>query len=408
VQNPTSAPEKDELKEIRTIARKLLSKELAPRVEHSEETGEFCREAFMKLAEAGLAAPLLPEPWGQGELTAAGASSSGLMMQVIVAEEMGYVSSGFGLSVLASVGLFGANVGRQGTRAQCEKYLPGIASGQKIGCWALTEPAVGSDAVSIRTRCLREGDHYILNGSKTFITNAPFADYFIVIAREYGPDGKPMEGFQGATAFILERGMEGLRTGKPFHKLGHWSSPTGEIFMENLKVPVTQVLGKPGHAFLGMKVSLDIERAIFSGLGIGLMRYCLDSVIKYGATRKQFGVPILEHQLIQDKVARISASLEIMRTYQYMVIDKLSRGESANKEAAILKLMGGRLAFEAADEAVQALGGYGYMREYGVERCLRDAKLYEIGGGTSEIQKMIIAKQAIKEVLNEVLSANNA
>jgi alkylation response protein AidB-like acyl-CoA dehydrogenase len=354
---------------------------------------------MLKLAEAGLAAPLLPAPWGIGETSATPGGVSGLMMTAILAEEMGYVSSGFGLSELASVGLFGANVGRQGTREQQEKYLPAIASGQKIGCWGLTEPAVGSDAVSIRSRCERQGDHYVINGSKTFITNAPIADYFIVITREYGADGKPVEGFQGGTAFILERGMEGLRTGKPFEKLGHWSSPTGEIFMENVRVPATQVLGQPGQAFLGMKVSLDIERAIFSGLGTGLMQFCLDAMVRYGAQRKQFGVSILEHQLIQDKVARIASSLEMTRHYQNGVIEKLSRGESANKEAAILKLMGSRLANECASEAVQALGGYGYMREYGVERAMRDAKLFEIGGGTSEIQKMIIAKQVIKEVL---------
>ena len=388
-----------ELKEIRSQARKLLAKELAPRVDQSEESGEFCREAMLKLGEAGLAAPLLPEPWGQGEVSQSPGAVSGLMMMAVIAEEMGYVSSGFGLSELASVGPFRRQRRTQGTKEQHDKYLPGIASGKKIGCWGLTEPAVGSDAVSIRTRCEQQGDSYVVNGSKTFITNAPIADNFMVIAREYGADGKPVEGFQGGTAFILERGMEGLRTGKPFHKLGHWSSPTGEVFMENLKVPASQVLGKPGQAFHGMKTSLDIERAIFSGLGVGLMQYCLDTVIKYGAQRKQFGVPILEHQLIQDKVARIAGSLEMTRHYQNGVIEKLSRGASANKEAAILKLMGARFSNECASEAVQALGGYGYMREYGVERAMRDAKLYEIGGGTSEIQKMIIAKQVIKETL---------
>ena len=387
-----------ELKEIRSQTRKLLAKELAPKVDKSEESGEFCREAFAKLCEAQLAAPVLPEPWGHGEVAESG--PTGLLLQVIVAEEMGYVSSGFGLSALASVGLFGANVGRQGTREQREKYLPPIANGSKIGCWGLTEPAVGSDAVSVRTRCQREGEQFVINGSKTFITNAPIADYFIVITREYGADGKPVEGFQGGTAFILERGMEGLRTGKPFHKHGHCSSPTGEIFMENVRVPASQVLGKPGQAFAGMKASLDVERAIFSGLGVGVMQFCLDTVVKYGAQRKQFGVPILEHQLIQDKVARIASSLDMVRTYQYRVIEILSRGKSANKEAAILKLTGARLCYEAAGEAVQALGGYGYMREYGVERALRDSKLYEIGGGTSEIQKMIIAKQVIKETLS--------
>ncbi|MGK5082374.1 acyl-CoA dehydrogenase family protein [Bdellovibrionota bacterium FG-1] len=395
----TDLPHSPEILEIRALARQILSKELKPRVEHSETTGEFCREALIQLGQAGLAAPMLPEPWGSGELADEEGATHGLLTQLIVAEEMGYISSGFGLSELASVCLFGANVGRQGSREQMERYLPGIASGEKIGCWALTEPAVGSDAVSVKTRCERQGDHYVLNGSKTFITNAPIADYFMVIAREYGADGKPVEGFQGGTAFILDRGLEGLKTGNPFHKMGHWSSPTGEVFMDNVRVPASQVLGKPGKAFLGMKVSLDVERTIFSGLGVGLMQFCQDTLIRYGATRKQFGVSILEHQMIQDKVARIAASLDMVRHYQYMVVTKLARGQSANKEAAILKFMGGRMANEVAAEAVQALGGYGYMREYGVERAMRDAKLYEIGGGTSEIQKLIIAKQVIKETL---------
>jgi alkylation response protein AidB-like acyl-CoA dehydrogenase len=379
----------DTLNEIRESTRKLLAKELAPHVDRLEESGQFGLDAFRKLGEAGLAAPMLPDPWGLDDL----------MAQTVVAEEMGYVSSGFGLSALASVGLFGSNVSRQGNDEQKKKYLPDIASGRKIGCWALTEPGVGSDAVSVKTRCERKGGDYILNGSKTFITNAPIADWFIVITREYGADGKPVEGFQGGTAFILERGMEGLRTGKPFHKLGHLSSPTGEIFLENVRVPATQVLGKPGQAFLGMKISLDFERAVFSGLGVGLMEFCLHQAVKYCAQRKQFGVPIMEHQLIQEKIAMMAAAVELTRTYLYKVVDKLMRGESANKEAAILKFTGSELCFKVANEAVQCMGGYGYMREYQVERCLRDAKLFDIGGGTTEIQKMIVAKQTIKELM---------
>jgi alkylation response protein AidB-like acyl-CoA dehydrogenase len=376
-------------KEVRIAARKLLSKELTPRIEESENTGVFAHEVLKKMGAAGLAAPMLPEPYGLGDL----------MAQTLIAEEMGALSSGFGLSVLASVCLFGANVGRHGTEEQRQKYLPGIASGEKIGCWGLTEPATGSDALSIKTRCQKDGDHYVLNGSKTFITNAPIADFFIVVTREYGADGKPIEGFQGGTAFILERGMPGLRTGNPFHKLGHWSSPTGEVFLENCRVPASAVLGTPGGAFGDMKYSLDVERGVFGGLGTGLMRFCLETVVKYGAQRKQFGVPLLEHQMIQEKVAEISARFELISAYQNAVITKLMRGEGANKEAAILKVMGSRFANEVADEAVQALGGYGYMREYQVERCLRDAKLYDIGGGTSEIQKLIIAKQTIREIL---------
>jgi isovaleryl-CoA dehydrogenase len=383
-------PPQSPLAEIRESTRKLLKKELLPQLEHTEIEGVFAHDVLKKLGAAGLAAPMLPEPWGLGDLAA----------QVTVAEEMGAASSGFGLSVLASVCLFGANVGRTGTPAQKEKYLPGIASGEKIGCWGLTEPGSGSDALAMKTRCERKGDHYVLNGSKTFITNAPIADFFIVIAREIGPDGKPIEGFQGGTAFILERGMEGLRTGKPFDKLGHWSSPTGEIFLDQVTVPVTQVLGKPGSAFAEMKYSLDVERAVFGGLGLGMMDSCIQTAVGYAAQRKQFGVSLLEHQLIQDKIAEMSARAELIRTYQYAVTEKLQQGGTANKEAAILKFMGSRFANEVADEAVQILGGYGYIREYGVERHLRDAKLYDIGGGTSEIQKMIVAKQVIKEILS--------
>ena len=313
---------------------------------------------------------------------------------------MGYYSSGFGLSALASVCLFGSNVARQGTEEQRRKYLPGIASGDKIGCWALTEPSIGSDAVSIQTRCDRKEDHYVLTGSKTFITNAPIADSFIVLAREVGPDGKLVSGFQSGTAFILDRGMDGLRTGKPLHKMGHRSSPTGEIVLDQVKVPMNQVLGKPGMAFLGMKASLDVERAVFGGLGVGLMRFCLDTMVRYGAARKQFGVPILEHQMVQEKIAEVAAWTEMLVAYRDHVNHKLETGQSVNKEAAVLKFMGARWAFQAADHAIQTLGGYGYMEEYEVERCLRDAKLYDIGGGTTEIQRMIIAKQVIKEILN--------
>lgn len=369
--------------EVRDTVRKLLAKELFPEIDSWESKGEFARPVLSKLAKLGLAAPMLPEPYGMNDL----------MAQAIVAEEMGYVSSGFGLSTLASIDLFGFNIGKLGTEEQKKKYLPGIVSGEKIGCWALTEPEVGSDAAAIQTKCKKVGNDYVINGSKTFITNAPIADYFIIMTRD--ESGKDRE----ATAFVLERGLSGLRTGKPFHKLGHLSSPTGEIFLENVKVSASNVLGKPKEAFKGMKESLDVERAIFSSLAIGMIQFCLDTMVKYGSQRKQFGVPILDHQMMQDKVADVSAKLDVIRTYAYDVIKKLSSGSVINKEAAILKLLASQWVFEAANHAVQSLGGYGYMKEYHVERFLRDAKLFEIGGGTSEIQKLIIAKQTIKQVL---------
>ncbi len=374
---------------IRASARKLLKKELLPHLEKLEDQGEFAKIALKKLGQAGMAAPMLPEPYGSGDLIA----------QTLIAEEMGYASSSFGLSVLASVCLFGANVGRQGTDEQKKKYLPGIASGEKIGCWALTEPEVGSDALSVKSRSRKEGDHYIIQGSKTFITNAPIADYFIVITREYDEDQAPIQGFSGGTAFILERGMPGLTTGAPFKKMGHLSSPTGEIFLENVKVHESQVLGQPRKAFFGMKDSLDVERAIFSALGVGIMQFCLDTVVQYCSTRMQFGAPLKDHQLIQVKISQIASWTDVIRSYMMETVRKIEAGQSATKEASILKLLTAQKVFETASEAVQALGGYGYMREYGVERCLRDAKLFDIGGGTSEIQNLIIAKHVIREIL---------
>jgi alkylation response protein AidB-like acyl-CoA dehydrogenase len=178
------------------------------------------------------------------------------------------------------------------------------------------------------------------------------------------------------------------------------------VILENVRVPATQVLGKPGNAFMDMKVSLDVERAVFGGLGVGLREFCLHSTIGYTSARKQFGAPLIEKQMIQDKIAEMSAKLDMTRVYLYSVVDKLQAGGAANKEAAILKFMGSRFAFEVANEAVQCLGGYGYMREYQVERCLRDAKLYDIGGGTTEIQKLIVAKQTVKELMSLMNSGN--
>jgi alkylation response protein AidB-like acyl-CoA dehydrogenase len=378
--------------EVRRTLRRLFKEHLIPQLPQAENLGMFPQGVLKQMGELGLAGPMLNPPLGLGELTT----------QLVVAEEMGQVSSGFGLSVLSSICLFGSNVDRLGTPEQKDTYLPSIASGDKIGCWALTEPEAGSDAISIQTHSVRRGNTYVIQGTKTFITNAPIADFFIVLTREVDSTGKPLGGggFWGGTAFVLEKNTPGLKTGKAFDKLGHWCSPTGEIFLDRVEVPVSQVLGKPGEAFLGMKTSLDIERCVFGGLGVGLMEYCLKAMIQYAATRKQFGVSILEHQLIQDKIARVSASLEMTRTYLVHCLHLLAEAKSINKEAAIAKMMGSQMAVEAAREAIQVLGGYGYMREYQVERCFRDAKLYEIGGGTTEIQKMIIAKQTIKEVLS--------
>ncbi|MBI3543227.1 MAG: acyl-CoA/acyl-ACP dehydrogenase [Deltaproteobacteria bacterium] len=370
--------------------RKFLAAELLPNVDQLNEDGVFPEKVFRSYFKAGFGASFFPEEWG---------GDGDILGYLDAAAEMGRVDLGFALSVMASSVLFGNNVLLHGTDEQKKKYLPGISDGTKIGCWALTEPSGGSDAVGTKSTCEKDGDHYVLNGSKTFITNAPVADYFVMLTRL--KDSTAKSGFETGCAFLLEKGMKGLTTGQPLKKMGHKTSPTGEIFMENVRVHKSQLLGAEGRAFLDMKKSLDFERASFSGIGMGIIDELINIMVKYAAARQVFGKPILEYQLIQEKIAEISAQFEVMKCYTQLVRDKISRGERITKEAAIVKLLLSRLGVRAADQAIQVLGGYGYMTEYKVERIYRDMKLYEIGGGTSEIQQLIIAKETIKEYINK-------
>ncbi len=382
-------PDEQTSRELRKSVRGVLEKKLVPRIEETEAKGEYCLEAHRALGQLGLLAPMLPEEYGGlGDTWA----------QLFVAEEMGYYSSSFGLSALASAILFGNNIANRGTEEQKKRYLPSIIDGSKIGCWGLTEPGIGSDAVGVKTTSVDKGDHYLLNGSKTFITNAPIADFFIIITRQVDESGNPLaEGIEGGTAFVLERGMEGLSTGKPFKKMGHRASPTGEVFMENVKVPKENVLGKPGKAFFDMKHSLDVERVIFSGLGIGMSRYCLESASKYVLSRKQFGKPIAAFQMVQDHIANMTTQYDVAEKYLHYVTEQMVAGIDVNKTGAIAKYFIGKAVNSITDLAIQCHGGYGYMEEYQVERYDRDAKLFEIGAGTNEIQKLIIAKQTLKD-----------
>lgn len=372
---------------VQKQVRKFLQTELLPQVEAFDAEGIFPERAYRQFFKAGFGASFMPEAWG---------GNGDFLEYLTIAEEMGRVDSGFALSVMASSVLFGNNVLLHGTDEQKQRYLPGIVDGSKIGCWALTEPSGGSDAVGIKTSAEKQGDDYLLNGSKTFITNAPVADYFIVIARLKGTE---REGIHGGCAFILERGMSGLSTGKPLKKMGHRTSPTGEVFLDQCQVPASARLGAEGRGFLDMKRSLDLERAGFSGIGLGLIDELLRIMVRYATSRTQFGAPIASYQLIQEKIALCAAEFATLRAFARDVNQKILVGKSITKEAAILKLLLAKLAVKTADEAIQILGGYGYMTEYKVERFYRDAKLYEIGGGTNEIQKMVIAKEVIKEYL---------
>lgn len=367
---------------LKASIRKFVEKELVPIAPQLDEESRFPWEVLKKAGGAGYVGSYLPEKYGGG--------GSDLMSKAIIYEEFVRGCFGFNLSLNASDLLFANNVNKLGSEEQKEKYLPPIIRGEKLGCWALTEPGSGSDALSITSSWVKDGDHYILNGSKTFITNAPDAEYFVVLTR--APGSSKME---GGTAFILERGMEGLTTGKPMNKMGARCSATGEIFMDNVRVPASQVLGEEGEAFKGMMKSLDVERSLTPFSSIGISQACLEASLEYARTRKQFGKPIGSFQLIQEKIAEMATALELARTFAYKVVWMVEQGMKVTKEAAMIKLFASTMVTRTTNEALQIHGGYGYIKEYPVERYLRDARLLEIGAGTTEIQKIVVARELL-------------
>lgn len=368
---------------LREQLTKLLDDKLRPVVEQCDADAEFPLDAYNAIADAGFGAIFLPEEYGGG------GSLDGLML---VMEEMNRYSPGFALSAMSSFQLYGYNIARLGTPEQKEKYLRPLIEKRKIGCWALTEPDIGSDAVHVKTTARKQGDHYILKGSKTFITNAPIADLFIIIANSGG------EGFETGSAFVLEKGMPGLSVSKPFKKHGHRCSPTGQIFMDDVKVPASQLLGKEGKAFYDMKHSLDIERLLVGPLVCGMLETLIEKCCTYAYGRSQFGQPIITYQMIQEKIARMRMHLEIIRAATNHAVTLMKENKPITNLATALKIHAARAAVEMGSEAMQLHGGNGYMHEYGVEMFARDAKLLEIGGGTSEMMLLILAKNTIKEL----------
>jgi len=369
---------------LKNTVRRFLADRVAPFVSEMERNNSFDRAAFEAAGSLGFIAPYLPEIYGGAGLDLKSAAT--------VYEEMSRIDAGFAMSVFVSAVLFSRNIFLWGTEEQRLRYLPPVAVGKKIGCWALTEPSSGSDAFSIQTVYVKDGDGYRLRGNKTFITNAPIADYFLIIARDHDDPGN-----KKATWFIMERGTEGLTLSKPFDKMGLCTSPTGEIFLDDVYVPRQQVLGEEGRGFPMMMQSLDVERCLGSVVSIGIASACLDASVLYSQQRSQFGKTISEFQLIKEKLAEMMAGIELARTYLYHTIELIQKGALINTEAAICKLFASQVAVRCASEAVQIHGGYGYIKEYPVERYYRDAKLYEIGGGTNEIQKLIIAGKILEK-----------
>jgi len=381
----------EEHKMLQKECRKFCEKEIAPYVEELDRRERTPYESIRKLAKQGYLSVTMPEEYG-----GAGAD---MLSAAIISIEMSRVCPSTALSAGASTLLFGGSVYHVGNEEQKKKYLKPIVKGEKIGCWGMTEPGAGSDVISLKSTAKKDGDYYILNGQKTFITNAPYADFFVV----YAVTDKSL-GHRGVSAFILERGMEGLSTGEPFDKMGMRGSPTGEIFMEDLKIHKSQLLGTENRGFYDALLSMNDERALAPTLAIGIMETCLETSVKYAKERVQFGQSIAFFQAIQFKLARMYVAIENSRTTLYQLLWMIEQGidwikahksEFAMKASAA-KLYSSEMATQCALDAIQIHGGYGYMKEYHMERFMRDAKLMEIGAGTSEIQQLIIARELIK------------
>ncbi len=377
-------PLTDEEKTIKELVAAISDKDLAPIADELDRKEEFGHSVFKTLGEAGLLGIVIPEEYG-----GAGAS---FLSAVLVMEELARNCGGTALSFGAHAFIGSYNLYKSANEEQRKRLLPDLCAGNKYAAWALTEPGSGSDSMGMRTRAEKKGDRWILNGSKTFITNGSIADTIIAYART-GPE----RGARGISAFIIERDFKGFSSGNPMEKMGMRASPTSELFFEDCEVPEENLLGEEGQGGYAALQGLDMERTLFSGLPIGLIQGGLDRALKYSAERKQFGAKIGSFQMMQAMVADIAMNLYISRLLAYTAARKLQEGKPVTMNASFSKLFASEASVKATLDAIQMLGGYGYTREYEVERLMRDAKLVEIGGGTSQIQRLIIAREVYKQ-----------
>jgi isovaleryl-CoA dehydrogenase len=321
-----------------------------------------------------------------------GGTAMGYLAHVIAMEEISRASASVGLSYGAHSNLCVNQIRRNGSVAQKKKYLPKLVSGEHVGALAMSEPGAGSDVVSMRLRADRRGDHFVLNGNKMWITNGPDADTLVVYAKTDSAAGP-----RGITAFLIEKGMKGFTTAQKLDKLGMRGSNTCELVFQDCEVPEENVLSEEGRGVNVLMSGLDYERAVLAGGPLGIMDACMDIVLPYVHERQQFGQPIGEFQLMQGKVADMYATMNACKAYVYAVAQACDRGEMARKDAAGAILYAAEKATWMAGEAIQALGGNGYINEYATGRLWRDAKLYEIGAGTSEIRRMLIGRELFNE-----------
>ena len=370
----------EDLDLLRETVRSFASDRIAPRASHIDENNEFPRDLWPELGELGLLGITVEGEYGGSEL--------GYLAHVIAMEEISRASGSVGLSYGAHSNLCVNQLRSWGNDEQKQRYLPKLCSGEFLGALAMSEPGAGSDVMSMRATAVRDGDEYVLNGSKMWITNAPTADVMIVYAKT-----DPDAGTGGVSAFLVERGTPGFSTPQKLDKLGMRGSDTSEVLLEDCRIPAANLLAEEGKGAAILMSGLDYERVVLAGGPLGIMAACMDVVLPYVHDRKQFGKAIGEFQLMQGKIADMYTTMNACRAYVYSVAQACDRGLTTRFDAAGCILVAAEKATWMAGEAIQSLGGNGYINEYPAGRLWRDAKLYEIGAGTSEIRRMLIGRE---------------
>ncbi|MBP2231095.1 isovaleryl-CoA dehydrogenase [Azospirillum agricola] len=369
---------------LRDSVRNFAAAEIAPLAAEIDRSNEFPNHLWRKMGDLGILGVTVEEEYG--------GAAMGYLEHVVAMEEVSRASASVGLSYGAHSNLCVNQIRKNGTEEQKRRYLPKLISGEHIGALAMSEPNAGSDVVSMKLRAEKKGDRYVLNGTKMWITNGPDADTLVIYAKTDLAAGP-----RGITAFLVEKGFKGFSVAQKLDKLGMRGSNTGELVFEDCEVPEENILGGVGRGVNVLMSGLDYERAVLSGGPLGIMQACMDIVIPYLHDRKQFGQPIGEFQLMQGKLADMYTIMNAAKAYVYTVAKACDRGETTRKDAAAAILYSAEKATWMALEAIQTLGGNGYINEYPTGRLLRDAKLYEIGAGTSEIRRMLIGRELFKE-----------
>ena len=374
----------DEIEALRESVHRFAQERIAPRAGEIDKTNQFPMELWCEMGALGLLGMTAPEEFG--------GSAMGYVAHCVAMEELSRASASVALSYGAHSNLCVNQINRNGTPEQKAKYLPKLISGEHVGALAMSEPGAGSDVVSMKLRAEKRNDRYVLNGNKMWITNGPDADTLVVYANT-----APAAGARGITAFLVEKSFKGFSTGQKLDKLGMRGSNTAELIFQDCDVPLENVLGQEGRGVNVLMSGLDYERVVLAGGPVGIMAAAMDVVMPYVHERKQFGQSIGEFQLVQGKLADMYTTLNACRAYVYAVAAACDRGQTTRKDAAGCILYAAEKATQVALESIQILGGNGYINDYPTGRLLRDAKLYEIGAGTSEIRRMLIGRELFGE-----------